>query len=76
MPMPTPDELKTRIETAIPGAQAEVESPDNVHFSARVRADAFAGKSRIQQHRMVYDAFDEGELGGAVHALQIKTEVP
>ena len=74
--MPTPDELKQRIESAIPGAQADVRSADNVHFEARVRADAFAGKSRIQQHRMVYDAFDEGELGGAVHALQIKTEVP
>ena len=74
--MPTPDELKQRIETAIPGALAEVESPDNVHFTARVQSDAFAGISRIQQHRMVYDVFDEGELGGAVHALQIKTEVP
>ncbi len=74
--MPTPDELKQRIESAIPGAEAVVESADNVHFSARIRSDAFAGKSRIQQHRMVYDAFGEGELGGAVHALQIKTEVP
>ena len=74
--MPTPDELKQRIEAAIPGAEAVVESADNVHFTARIRSDAFAGKSRIQQHRMVYDAFDEGELGGAVHALQIKTEVP
>jgi stress-induced morphogen len=74
--VPTPDELKQRIEAAIPGALAEVESPDNVHFTARVRADAFAGKSRIQQHRMVYEAVGEGELGGAVHALQIKTEVP
>ncbi len=74
--MPTPDELKHRIETAIPGSEAVVESADNVHFTARVRAGAFEGKSRIQQHRMVYDAFDEGELGGAVHALQIKTEVP
>jgi stress-induced morphogen len=74
--VPTPDELKQRIESAIPGALAEVESPDNVHFTAKVRSDAFAGMSRIQQHRMVYDAFDEGELGGAVHALQIKTEVP
>jgi stress-induced morphogen len=74
--VPTPDELKQRIEAAIPGARAEVESPDNVHFTARVTADAFAGKSRVQQHRMVYEAFDEGELGGAVHALQIKTEVP
>jgi stress-induced morphogen len=74
--VPTPDELKQRIEAAIPGALAEVESPDNVHFTARIRSDAFAGISRIQQHRMVYDVFDEGELGGAVHALQIKTEVP
>ncbi len=76
MCMPTPDELRTRIETAIPGSEVVVESADNVHFQARVKSDAFAGKSRIQQHRMVYDAFDEGELGGAVHALQIKTEVP
>jgi stress-induced morphogen len=74
--VPTPEDLKQRIETAIPGAEAVVESADNVHFSARVRAGAFAGKSRIQQHRMVYEVFDEGELGGAVHALQIKTEVP
>ena len=74
--MPTPEELKQRIEAAIPGAEAVVESADNVHFSARVRSGAFAGKSRIQQHRMVYDAFAAGELGGAVHALQIKTEVP
>ena len=76
MVMPTAEELKARIESAIPGAEAVVESADNVHFSARIRAEAFAGKSRIEQHRMVYDAFDDGELGGAVHALQIKTEVP
>ena len=74
--MPTPEELKQRIEAAIPGADVQVESGDNVHFSALVRAEAFAGKSRIQQHRMVYDAFENGELGGAIHALQIKTEVP
>ena len=74
--MPSAEDLKRRIEAAIPGALAEVESPDNVHFTARVQSDAFAGISRIQQHRMVYDVFDEGELGGAVHALQIKTEVP
>ena len=47
-----------------------------VMTSMPLKSDAFAGKSRIQQHRMVYDAFGEGELGGAVHALQIKTEVP
>jgi stress-induced morphogen len=73
--MPTTDELKQRIETAIPGSRAEVESPDDVHFSARVVADAFAGLSRIEQHRMVYQAF-EGQLGGDIHALSLKTETP
>jgi stress-induced morphogen len=73
--MPTADELKQRIEAAIPDARAEVESPDDVHFTARVVSPAFAGKSRVEQHRMVYGAF-EGELGGAIHALSLKTEVP
>jgi stress-induced morphogen len=74
--MPTPDELKQRIEAAIPGAEVEVTSGDNVHFQARVKAAAFAGLNRVQQHRLVYGAFEPGELGGAVHALQLKTEVP
>jgi stress-induced morphogen len=72
--MPSADEVKTRIEAAIPGAQAEVQSADDVHFSAHVRAGAFEGLSRVQQHRLVYDVF-EGELGGAIHALALKTEV-
>jgi stress-induced morphogen len=74
--MPTPDELKQRIEAAIPGAEAEVTSGDNVHFQARVKAPAFQGLNRVQQHRLVYGAFEPGELGGTVHALQLKTEVP
>jgi len=73
--MPTASEVKARIEASIPGATAEVQSPDNVHFNARVVADAFAGLSRIEQHRLVYAAF-EGELGGGIHALQLKTETP
>jgi stress-induced morphogen len=73
--MPTASEVKARIEATIPGATADVESPDNVHFNARVVAEAFAGLSRIEQHRLVYAAF-EGELGGAIHALQLKTETP
>ncbi len=73
--MPSADDLKQRIETAIPGAHAEVQTADEVHFSARVQADAFAGLSRIQQHRLIYDVFD-GELGGAIHALSLKTEAP
>ncbi|MEJ7825224.1 MAG: BolA family protein [Solirubrobacteraceae bacterium] len=72
--MPSADEVKTRIEAAIPGAQAEVDTADEVHFSAHVRAQAFDGLSRVAQHRLVYDVFD-GELGGAIHALALKTEV-
>ncbi len=51
-----------------------MQSADDVHFSATVRASAFDGLSRVQQHRLVYDVF-EGELGGAIHALALKTEV-
>ncbi|MDX6680437.1 MAG: hypothetical protein QOG94_476 [Solirubrobacteraceae bacterium] len=72
--MPSAHEVKTRIEAAIPGAQADVETADEVHFSALVRASAFDGMSRVQQHRLVYDVF-EGELGGSIHALALKTEV-
>jgi stress-induced morphogen len=73
--MPTADEVKQRIEAAIPGSRASVESPDDVHFAAHVAASAFEGLSRVQQHRMVYDIFT-GELGGTIHALSLKTEVP
>ena len=73
--MPTAEDVKARIEAEIPGARADVESPDNVHFTAHVVSDTFAGLSRIEQHRLVYAAF-EGELGGAIHALQLKTETP
>jgi acid stress-induced BolA-like protein IbaG/YrbA len=73
--MPTAEDVKARIEDKIPGARADVESADNVHFNARVVAEAFAGLSRIEQHRLVYAAF-EGELGGDIHALQLKTETP
>jgi stress-induced morphogen len=72
--MPSADEVKSRIESAIPGAEADVQTPDEVHFSALVRASAFDGLSRVQQHRLVMDVF-QGELGGAIHALELKTEV-
>ncbi len=74
--MPTTEDVKARIEAKIPGAKADVESADNVHFTARVVADAFAGLSRIEQHRLVYAAFEGGELGGDIHALQLRTETP
>ena len=73
--MPSADDVKTRIEAAIPGAEAAVQSADEVHFSATVRAAAFDGLSRVQQHRLVMDVFSD-ELGGSIHALALKTEVP
>jgi stress-induced morphogen len=73
--MPTAEEIKQRIETAIPGARAEVEdyTGGGDHFRATVVAQAFAGRSRIEQHRLVYEVFG-AELGGPIHALSLKTE--
>ena len=70
--MPTPDELKERIEAAIPGARAEVHGPDGHHFSATVVAPEFAGLSRLEQHRRVMGVFGD-ELGGRIHALTLST---
>jgi stress-induced morphogen len=73
--MPSADEIKQRIEAAIPGSHAEVEdyTGGGDHFSATVSAGAFDGLSRIQQHRLVYEVFGE-EIGGAIHALALKTQ--
>ena len=67
----TPEELKSRIEAGIPGAQAEV-TGDGHHFNAVVVAPGFAGMSRIAQHRLVHEVFGP-ELGGRIHALSIQT---
>ena len=68
--MPSPEDLKQRIETSIPGAQAEVEdyTGGGDHFRATITATAFDGLNRIQQHRLVYDVFG-AEIGGAIHGL-------
>jgi len=67
----TPDELKERIEHAIPGASASV-TGDGHHFNAVVTAPAFDGLTRIAQHRLVYDVFGT-EVGDRIHALSIQT---
>jgi stress-induced morphogen len=75
--MPSPEDIRTRIEAAIPGARADVEdyTGGGDHFRATVTAEAFAGRSRIEQHRLVYDIFG-AEIGGAIHALSLKTQSP
>ena len=75
--MPTTDEIKQRIESAIPDASAEVEdwTGGGDHFRATVISPAFAGLSRIQQHKLVMDVF-AGEIGGSIHAFSVKTQTP
>jgi stress-induced morphogen len=75
--MPSVEDIRKRIEAAIPGASVEVEdyTGGGDHFSATVTAAAFEGRSRVEQHRLVYEIFD-GEIGGAIHALALKTRTP
>ena len=75
--MPTAEELKTRIENALPGAEASVEdlTGGGDHFRAEVVSPRFEGLSRIEQHQLVYGIFGD-EVGGAIHALSIKTSTP
>ncbi len=75
--MPSAEDIRQRIETSIPGAIAEVEdyTGGGDHFRATVTAAAFAGRSRIEQHRLVYEIFG-AEIGGPIHALSLKTQLP
>ncbi len=75
--MPTPGELKERIETALPGSTAEVQdlTGGGDHFRAEVVSERFDGLSRIDRHRLVYDVFGD-EVGGPIHALSLKTSTP
>jgi stress-induced morphogen len=75
--MPTAEELKTRIESALPGASAAVEdlTGGGDHFRAEVVSERFEGLSRIEQHQLVYEVFGD-EVGGPIHALSIKTSTP
>jgi stress-induced morphogen len=72
--VPTTDELKLRIESAIPGSTVEVTdlTGGGDHFRASVSAPEFAGLSRIEQHRRVYAVFG-GDIGGPIHALSLET---
>ena len=72
--MPSPEELRERIEAALPGAQVNVQdlTGGGDHFRAEVVSDRFEGLTRIQQHKLIYDVFGD-EVGGAIHALSIKT---
>jgi stress-induced morphogen len=72
--MPQPEQLKERIEDAIPDARVEVTdlTGGGDHFRATVVAPEFATMSRLEQHRRVYAVFG-AEIGGAIHALSLET---
>jgi len=68
------DEIQRMIEQGLPGAQVSVDG-DGHHFEAVVVTSAFAGKSRIQRHQMVYATLG-GKMGNEIHALSLKTLAP
>ncbi len=75
--MPSAEELKQRIEAALPGASVHVDdlTGGGDHFRAEVESERFDGLTRIEQHKLVYDVFGD-EIGGPIHALSIKTSIP
>ena len=70
-------EIEGLIKEGIPDAQVTIEDlrGDGDHYAAYVVSSAFAGKSRVQQHQMVYQAL-QGRMGGDLHALALQTSVP
>jgi stress-induced morphogen len=76
MPMAAGD-IEALIRAAFPDARITIEdlAGDGDHYAATVVSEAFRGRSRVQQHQMVYAAL-QGQMGGALHALALQTGVP
>jgi len=76
MPM-APGDIERLIKTALPDAQVTIQdlAGDGDHYAATIVSEAFRGKSRVQQHQMVYAAL-QGNMGGVLHALALKTSAP
>lgn len=70
-------EIERLIKESIPESEVRIEdlAGDGDHYAAYVTSPAFAGKSRVQQHQMVYAAL-QGRMGGELHALALQTLVP
>lgn len=71
------DQIEALIRAALPDAQVTITdlAGDNDHYAAHVVSAAFAGKTRVAQHKLVYEALG-GRMGGELHALQLTTAVP
>ncbi len=76
MPMQAAD-IETMIKATFPDARVEIKdlAGDGDHYAATIISEAFRGKSRVQQHQMVYAAL-KGNMGGALHALALTTSSP
>jgi stress-induced morphogen len=70
-------EIERLIKEALPDATIEIKdlAGDNNHYAATVISNSFKGKSRVQQHQMVYAAL-KGQMGGVLHALALQTGTP
>jgi stress-induced morphogen len=70
-------DIERLILKKFPDAKVTIEdlAGDGDHYAATVITAAFRGKSRVQQHQMVYEAL-EGNMGGALHALALQTSAP
>ena len=76
MPM-DPGQIESLIKESLPDAQVTIQdlAGDGDHYVAHVVSAKFAGKTRVQQHQMVYQAL-QGRMGGELHALALQTGVP
>lgn len=72
-----PTEIERLIKDALPDAEVTIQdlAGDGDHYAAHVISSAFAGKSRVAQHQMVYNAL-QGRMGAELHALALKTQAP
>ncbi len=70
-------EIENLILAALPDAKVTIQDlrGDGDHYAAEVLSSAFAGKTRVQQHQMVYEAL-QGRMGGQLHALALQTGLP
>ncbi len=70
-------DIEQLIKQSLPDATVEIRDlrGDGDHYAAVVTSSAFAGKSRVQQHQMVYQAL-KGRMGGELHALALQTQAP
>ena len=68
------DEIRSLIKEAIPDAEITIEdlAGDDNHYSATIKSKIFAGKSKIEQHKLVYKAL-KGKMGNELHALALNT---